>query len=83
MMQWGHFKDFLLTDHSNPHGGRFVPCGEGSNDWPLIRQTIDEIGYNGFATIEFEEADSQKLTTEQHVKKFKNFFAGVNVNDGV
>lgn len=78
-----HFKDFLLTDHSNPHGGKFVPCGQGSNDWPLIRQTLDDIGYNGFATIEFEEADSFKFTTEQHVKKFRNFFNGFDVNEGV
>ena len=78
-----HFKDFLLTDHSNPNGGNFVPCGQGSNDWALIRQTLDDIGYSGFATIEFEEAESTKLTSEQHVRKFKNFFSGVDVNDGV
>ncbi|MBP5621535.1 MAG: sugar phosphate isomerase/epimerase, partial [Thermoguttaceae bacterium] len=78
-----HFKDFLLTDRTNPNGGVFVPCGLGSNDWALIRQTLDDIEYNGFATIEFEEAESTKLTNEQHVQKFKNFFNGVDVNDGV
>ncbi len=78
-----HFKDFLLTDRENPHGGKFVPCGQGSNDWALIRRTLDDIGYNGFATIEFEEADSLKFTHEQNVRKFKNFFNGVDVNDGI
>jgi sugar phosphate isomerase/epimerase len=78
-----HFKDFLLTDRSNPNGGKFVPCGQGSNDWALIRQTLDDIGYSGFATIEFEEAESLKFTHEQTVRKFKNFFNGIDVNDGV
>ncbi len=78
-----HFKDFLLTDHSNSNGGRFVPCGQGSNDWILIRQTLDDIGYSGFASIEFEEGESMKLTTEQQVRKFKNFFNGVDINEGV
>ncbi|MBQ9872895.1 MAG: sugar phosphate isomerase/epimerase [Thermoguttaceae bacterium] len=78
-----HFKDFLLTDHTNPHGGRFVPIGQGSNDWTLIRQTLDDIGYSGFATMEFEEQESLKFTAEQNVRKFKNFFNGVDINDGV
>ena len=71
-----HFKDFLLTDHTSPHGGRFVPCGQGSNDWPEIRKALDEVGYNGFATIEFEEQESLKFSHEENVRKFKNFFSG-------
>lgn len=78
-----HFKDFLLTDHSNRNGGYFVPCGQGSNEWVIIRQTLDDIGYNGFATIEFEEQNSLKFSHEQNVQKFRNFFDGVDVNEGV
>ena len=73
-----HFKDFLV-DRSLPNGGKFVPVGLGSNDWRAIRQTLDDIDYNGFATIEFEESESPKLSHRQQVQKFKNFFNGVDV----
>ena len=73
-----HFKDFLV-DHSLPNGGKFVPIGHGSNDWIKIRQTLDELDYNGFATIEFEESESTKLSHRQQVQKFRNFFAGVDI----
>ena len=77
-----HFKDFLV-DHSLPNGGSFVPVGLGSNDWLAIRQTLDDIDYNGFATIEFEESESLKLSHRQQVQKFKNFFDGVDILRGV
>ena len=74
-----HFKDFLLTNRSEPNCGKFVPVGKGSNDWPLIRKTLDEIGYNGFVTIEFEEAESTKIPVETNVRKFHDFFDGVEI----
>ena len=77
-----HFKDFLYEPET-PSLGRFVPVGEGSNDWLAIRDVLEEIEYNGFLTIEFEEGESRKLTAEQHVRKFRNFFAGVPILDGV
>ena len=77
-----HFKDFLV-DHTLPNGGKFVPIGQGSNDWLSIRDTLDELEYNGFATIEFEEQGSRELSHRQHVLKFRNFFAGVDILRGV
>lgn len=77
-----HFKDFLV-DRSLPNGGKFVPVGLGSNDWKSIRQTLDDLEYNGFATIEFEEKESLKLTHRQNVQKFRNFFDGVEILRGI
>ena len=77
-----HFKDFLV-DHTLPNGGKFVPVGLGSNDWLAIRQILDDLEYNGFATIEFEESESRKLEERQHVQKFRNFFDGVDILQNV
>jgi len=77
-----HFKDFLL-DKSEGAGGRFVPCGLGSNNWKSIRDTLEEIEYSGFVTIEFEERESTKLSNEQQARKFQNFFNGIDLLEGV
>ncbi|MGN0911374.1 MAG: sugar phosphate isomerase/epimerase family protein, partial [Thermoguttaceae bacterium] len=77
-----HFKDFLV-DHSLPNSGTFVPVGHGSNDWVKIRDILEDLEYNGFVTIEFEESESTKLSDKQQVQKFHNFFAGVDILKGV
>ncbi|MHB1033216.1 MAG: sugar phosphate isomerase/epimerase family protein [Pirellulales bacterium] len=48
-----HIKDFKL----NPNGrdGRFVDIRDGSVNWPVVRQELDRIGYNGWLTIEGSE----------------------------
>lgn len=45
-----HIKDFKLND--NGQDGKFVHPRDGSVDWPLVRRTLDEVGYDGWATIE-------------------------------
>jgi len=45
-----HIKDFKLNP--DRHGGRFVHPGEGSIDWPAVRRGFDDVGYNGWLTIE-------------------------------
>ena len=45
-----HVKDFKLND--NGQGGRFCPIRDGSVDWPVVRKALDEVGYNGWMTIE-------------------------------
>jgi len=45
-----HAKDFLLNPDG--HGGKFVSLRQGSVKWPEVRKALDEIGYNGFLTIE-------------------------------
>lgn len=72
-----HIKDFLF-DKEKPNGGEFVPIGKGSIDWISVRKTIDEIGYDGFVSLE-----SGGFSLEQHAKIFQNFFVGKNILEGV
>lgn len=47
-----HVKDYLL-DPADPDGrGRPVNIREGSVRWPIVRQALESIGYNGWMTIE-------------------------------
>jgi L-ribulose-5-phosphate 3-epimerase len=45
-----HVKDFKLNPDG--HGGQFVHPRDGSIDWPAVRQALDDVGYDGWATIE-------------------------------
>ncbi len=72
-----HIKDFKV-DKSKPSGGDFVPIGKGSIDWKSVRDVIEEVAYDGFVTLE-----SGGYSDEQHAKIFDNFFAGVDILDGV
>jgi len=45
-----HVKDFLLNPDG--HGGKFVHPRDGSIKWPEVRKALDEVGYNGWLTIE-------------------------------
>jgi L-ribulose-5-phosphate 3-epimerase len=47
-----HVKDYLL-DPADPDGrGRSVNIREGSVRWPVLRQALESIKYNGWMTIE-------------------------------
>jgi L-ribulose-5-phosphate 3-epimerase len=48
-----HVKDFKLAPDG--HGGKFSAIREGSVDWPAVRTALDEVGYNGWMTIEGNE----------------------------
>jgi hexulose-6-phosphate isomerase len=45
-----HVKDFLLN--ADGHGGKFVHPRDGSINWPAVRQALDDVGYNGWLSIE-------------------------------
>ncbi len=45
-----HVKDFKLNP--NGHGGTFVHPRDGSINWPAVRKELDNVGYNGWMTIE-------------------------------
>ncbi len=49
-----HVKDFKLNLDDPDCGGfgGFVEIRSGSVNWPSVRQAIEDIGYNGFMTIE-------------------------------
>jgi hexulose-6-phosphate isomerase len=45
-----HIKDYKLADDN--HSGKFVHPRDGSIDWPMMRQALDDVGYNGWITVE-------------------------------
>lgn len=45
-----HVKDYRFTP--DRHNGGFVHPRDGSIDWPAVRRALDDIGYNGWLTIE-------------------------------
>ncbi len=45
-----HIKDYALAP--DQHSGKFVHLRDGSMNWPAVRQALDDIGYNGWLTIE-------------------------------
>ena len=65
-----HIKDFKI-DREKKNDGDFVPLGQGSVDWPLVRRVIDEIRYDGWVTIE-----SGGMTDAEHSAWMDRFFAG-------
>lgn len=66
-----HIKDFKI-DRSKKNDGEFVPIGRGSIDWKSVRRVIDEIGYNGWVSIE-----SGGFTDAEHSALMDRFFAGL------
>jgi hexulose-6-phosphate isomerase len=57
-----HVKDFKLNPDG--HGGNFCNIREGSVDWPAVRKALDDVGYNGWMTIEGGE-----LSLEENSKR--------------
>ena len=45
-----HMKDFKLKPDG--HGGEFVHPRDGGIDWPAVRLALDQVGYDGWASIE-------------------------------
>jgi sugar phosphate isomerase/epimerase len=68
-----HIKDFKI-DRAAKNEGDFVPIGKGSIDWRSIRKVIEEIGYNGWVTIE-----SGGYTDAEHSALMDRFFAGMSI----
>jgi hexulose-6-phosphate isomerase len=64
-----HVKDFKLNPDG--HGGKFVDIRDGSVNWPAVRKTLDDVGYNGWMTIE-----GGGLSLEEHSKRLDLIIAG-------
>ncbi len=65
-----HVKDFKLNP--NGQGGRFVDIRDGSVNWPVVREALDKIGYNGWMTIE----GSGGLSLDEKSKRLDLIIAG-------
>ena len=64
---YGIKKDVIVTDDSFIE----VPLGEGSVDWPNYLKALEEIGYNGFLTIEREVGDDPERDIRAAVEFLK------------
>jgi len=65
-----HVKDFKLNP--NRRGGEFVDIRDGSVDWPAVRQALDDVGYDGWMTIE----GSGGLSLEEQNRRLDLILAG-------
>ena len=64
---YGIKKDVIVTDESFIE----VPLGEGSVIWPDYLKALEEIGYNGFLTIEREVGDNPERDIRAAVEFLK------------
>lgn len=64
-----HIKDFKLNP--NGQGGSFVHPRDGSVNWPVVREALDDAGYSGFCTIE-----DGGLSLEEFSKRLDLIIAG-------
>ena len=65
---YGIKKDVIVTDDSFLE----VPLGEGSVDFPKYLAALEEIGYNGFLTIEREVGDKPEVDIKAAVNFLEN-----------
>ncbi len=65
---YGIKKDVIVTDDSFIE----VPLGEGSVDFPNYLAALEEIGYNGFLTIEREVGDKPEVDIKAAVDFLNN-----------
>jgi L-ribulose-5-phosphate 3-epimerase len=66
-----HVKDFKLTQSDPNGGGNFVDIRDGSIRWPVVRMALDDVGYNGWMTIEGGD-----LSMDEHSKRLDLILAG-------
>lgn len=67
-----HLKDYWL-DPADPDGqGKFVNLRDGSVRWPIVRVALDQVGYDGWVTIEAPI----NLTLSQQVERMRAIIEG-------
>lgn len=64
-----HVKDFKLKPDGR--GGEFCNIRDGSVDWPAVRKALDQVGYNGWMTIEGGD-----VSLEEHNRRLDLIIAG-------
>ncbi len=65
-----HFKDFTFKDRT----ARFVNLRDGEIDWKEVHKALQEIGYNGSATVELNGGDEAYL--KDVVRRFDLILSG-------
>jgi L-ribulose-5-phosphate 3-epimerase len=67
-----HVKDYLL-DPADPNGrGRSINIREGSVRWPVLRQALEAVNYNGWMTIE----SNSSIPMEERNRRLDLIIAG-------
>ena len=64
-------KDFAV-DRNVPRGGQFVDIRDGDVSWPEVMKTLDQVGYDGWMTIE----GSCGLSVEEQSQRLDLILAG-------
>ena len=65
-----HVKDFKLN--RDGRGGKFVDIRQGSVNWPVVRRALDEIGFDGWMTLE----GSDELSLAERSRRMDLILAG-------
>jgi L-ribulose-5-phosphate 3-epimerase len=66
-----HVKDFKLNQSDPNGGGQFVDIRDGSIRWPVVRTALDDVGYDGWMTIE-----GGNLSLQEHSQRLDLILAG-------
>ena len=66
-----HVKDFKV-DRASPQGGEFVDIRDGDVNWPSVIRALDQIGYDGWLTIE----GSGGLSMDEQSRRLDLILAG-------
>jgi hexulose-6-phosphate isomerase len=66
-----HVKDFRLRQNDPNGEGDFVNIRDGSVRWPVVRQALEAVNYNGWLTIEGGD-----LSLEEHSRRLDLIIAG-------
>jgi hexulose-6-phosphate isomerase len=66
-----HVKDFKLNPADPDGGGSFVNIRDGSVRWPVVRSALDQVGYQGWMTIEGGD-----LSLAEHSRRLDLILAG-------
>jgi L-ribulose-5-phosphate 3-epimerase len=66
-----HVKDFKLNPSAASGEGQFVNIRDGSIRWPVVRSAIEDVGYNGWMTIEGGD-----VSTAEHSQRLDRIIAG-------
>jgi L-ribulose-5-phosphate 3-epimerase len=68
-----HVKDFRLNPADPDGQGSFVNIRDGNVRWPVVRAALDEIGYNGWLTIE----GGTNISMEEHSQRLDAILKGL------
>jgi L-ribulose-5-phosphate 3-epimerase len=65
-----HMKDYKIA--ADGKSGKFCPIGDGSVNWPAVRQALEDVGYDGWLT------DETGMAWPELSRRFDRAIAGKN-----